>query len=227
MSNMYDFTKTYNPLAGECAHKCKYCYVEDMKRFPVNKKKYSGNPRIDPKAIEKNLGKDHFWFVGSMTDIFAHNVSGSDIEVILDHCRSYPLNTYFFQTKNPQRVSDLIYKGGFLFPDKTIICTTIETNRDYNLSKAPLPRQRASAMSEIQYPKMVTVEPICDFDIDYLLPMISRCKPFQVNIGADSKGNKLPEPEPEKIRELIKELEKFTKVHLKPNLERLLPEIKL
>ena len=34
-------------------------------------------------------------------------------------------------------------------------------------------------------------------------------------------------PEPEKIRELIKELETFTKVHLKPNLERLLPEIKL
>ena len=47
-------------------------------------------------------------------------------------------------------------------------------------------------------------------------------KPIQVNIGADSGGNNLPEPSKEKIIELIFELEKFTKVKQKKNLKRLL-----
>jgi hypothetical protein len=54
--------------------------------------------------------------------------------------------------------------------------------------------------------------------------MILSCKPVQVNIGADSGKNGLPEPSPEKVRTLVHILEKHTAVHIKPNLKRLVPE---
>ncbi len=60
-----------------------------------------------------------------------------------------------------------------------------------------------------------------DFDLDKLVPLISVCRPIQVNIGADSGNNGLPEPSKEKVLKLIEELEKFTKVKQKKNLNRL------
>jgi hypothetical protein len=69
--------------------------------------------------------------------------------------------------------------------------------------------------------RMITIEPIMDFDVMTFSEMILSCEPEQVNIGADSGNNRLPEPSPEKIAALIKALRPFTKVHLKSNLKRL------
>ena len=69
---------------------------------------------------------------------------------------------------------------------------------------------------------MITIEPIMDFDIFVMIEKIKEVSPFQVNIGADSGYNNLPEPSKEKILELILELEKFTTVFRKSNLGRLL-----
>ena len=52
--------------------------------------------------------------------------------------------------------------------------------------------------------------------------MIKRCNPKQVNIGADSGLNGLPEPKKEKVLQLIDELQKFTTIHNKANLKRIL-----
>ncbi len=52
--------------------------------------------------------------------------------------------------------------------------------------------------------------------------MIKLIKPDWVNIGADSKGHNMPEPSKEKILALVKELEKFTEIKNKNNLQRLL-----
>jgi len=52
--------------------------------------------------------------------------------------------------------------------------------------------------------------------------MLKECEPLQVNIGADSGKNGLPEPPIEKVLELVAELEKFTTIHNKSNLGRLL-----
>ena len=60
-----------------------------------------------------------------------------------------------------------------------------------------------------------------DFDLKSLVSMIKFCNPQQVNIGADSGNNRLPEPSPDKIDALIKELDMFTMVKLKANLKRL------
>lgn len=63
-----------------------------------------------------------------------------------------------------------------------------------------------------------------DFDLYQMVGLIKQCSPVQVNIGADSGNNNLPEPSKEKVFELINELEKFTIVHKKKNLNRILPQ---
>ena len=59
-------------------------------------------------------------------------------------------------------------------------------------------------------------------DLDEFAELIYYTTPNQVNIGADSKRNNLPEPSKEKVLALIAELEKFTVVKQKSNLARLL-----
>ncbi|MFX1295603.1 MAG: hypothetical protein ACFFD2_12230, partial [Promethearchaeota archaeon] len=74
-------------------------------------------------------------------------------------------------------------------------------------------------MPNFQY---ITIEPIMDFDLNKFVQLIKVSYPKQINIGADSGNNHLPEPSKEKILELISELKKFTIVHKKKNLNRLL-----
>ena len=50
--NMYPWvTHTWNPLIGECPHRCKYCYVPDMKRGAYLEILYSGVPRVSASAL--------------------------------------------------------------------------------------------------------------------------------------------------------------------------------
>jgi len=60
------------------------------------------------------------------------------------------------------------------------------------------------------------------FDLDIFVKELKDVLPKQINIGADSGNNRLPEPSKENILELIKQLETFTKVKIKKNLNRLL-----
>jgi hypothetical protein len=61
-----------------------------------------------------------------------------------------------------------------------------------------------------------------DFDVDELVELIQACNPDQVNIGADSGNNHLPEPSKDKLQTLIYRLSKFTTIDQKRNLSRLL-----
>ena len=70
--------------------------------------------------------------------------------------------------------------------------------------------------------KMVSIEPIMDFDSRDFLRILQDIKPEFVSIGADSKNNNLTEPSSKKIKELIYHLKRFTKVIIKNNLDRLL-----
>jgi hypothetical protein len=45
--NMYDWCVPWNPLAGECPHKCVYCSTKSLMFRPACKKKYSGELRLD------------------------------------------------------------------------------------------------------------------------------------------------------------------------------------
>lgn len=211
--NMYSFiSHTWNPIKGRCEHDCIYCY---MKKW--------GKPlpdlRLDEKDLKTDLGKGNFIFVGSGTDMFCKCVSDEWRYKVLYKCKLNPKNRYLFQTKNPL---ETLFSS---YPYNTIIGITLETNRDIarHISMAPLPRLRVSSMQRIKLPKMVTIEPIMDFDLNFV-EMIKRCNPEWVNIGADSNRCRkydLPEPTWKQVEELIGELSKFTEVKLKKNLNRL------
>ena len=215
--NMYSWVShTWSPVRG-CEFDCKYCYVKSMRG-------YSTEPRIVEKELTFSLGENKTIFVCSMADLFGGWVQRAWIELVLQHCKDYPKNTYLFQSKNPRRFLDFID----LFPEQTILGTTIETNRDFTLiSKAPRKVSRSVAMREIQsFKKEITIEPIMMFDLDEMVNLIEKAKPNFVAIGADSKGHNLPEPTSDEISQLISELKKFTDVKIKKNLYRIWDEVK-
>ena len=109
-----------------------------------------------------------------------------------------------------------------------IFGTTIETNTTYPIHNAPPPEARAywieKLRRELSRGVMITIEPILDFDVVTMINWLTDIKPLWVNIGADSKGHKLPEPSPEKVKKLIEELKKFTEVKVKDNLKRIMKQ---
>ena len=218
--NMYEFvTHTWNPLGGACPHGCSYCSTSKLKRYPVIREKYSGKPRLYENKFG-DLGSGKFIFVAAQNDLFADNVQPAMIERVLDHCGLFD-NKYLFQSKNPGRMNMYIRTARL----DAIVCTTIETNRHYPeiMKNSPMPLIRAQWMelySDLKH--YVTIEPIMDFDHVELVRLIRMCNPVQVNIGADSGKNGLPEPSRMKIINLIEVLREFTKVEKKTNLERLL-----
>ena len=212
--NMYSWvTHTFNTIKGECPHGCTYCYMKRRgKQKPI---------RFDEKELKTDLGVNNIIFVGSSCDIFANDIPNEWIERTLEHCyKSCHRNGFLLQTKNPERM--LRFRNEFW--DFIRVCTTIETNRVYPeiMKHCPDPWRRVNFFKQFKFNRYVTIEPIMDFDIDEMIEMIKRCNPVQVNIGADSGNNHLPEPSKEKILELIDELKKFTVIDEKRNLKRLL-----
>jgi len=210
-SNMYSWINaTWNTIKGECPHGCSYCYCKRWgKQKPV---------RFDKKELNTDLGSGNFIFVGSSCDMFADEIPEKWILDTLGHCRSFFKNKYLFQSKNPTRFIDF-YK----YYPQSVFCTTIETNRWYKeMGDAPTPTDRMLGIMSTLNDRYITIEPIMDFDLQEMVEIIRLCRPKQVNIGADSGNNNLPEPSKEKILELIDELKKFTVIDIKTNLQRLL-----
>lgn len=214
--NMYDFvTRTFNIIKGRCGHDCSYCYMKRMTQKEL---------RFDVKETGTNLGEGNHIFVGSSTDVFAPDVPKEWIIDTIRHLQKYPDNTYLLQSKNPLRMLHYIE----YLPDDTIFCTTIESNRDYPeiYRNSPNIHTRFAAMTMFKRMEariMFTIEPILDFDPVELSSKIIPLRPVMVAIGADSGGNRLPEPSKEKILELIYYLEKNNiNVVKKKNLGRLL-----
>ena len=223
--NMYDFiTHTSNPIKGLCPHECSYCYMRAIFRD------YHGDEtlRLDEYELKVNYGKNKFIFLGTSTDMFANAVPTEWILQVYDKCLQHPDNKYLFQSKNPGRFLEpqLINHPLMQLKDRICFATTIESNRDYPISKAQSMTERADAMAQLQamgFSVMVTIEPIMDFDHDELVEMLKKIKPFQVNIGCNtSKEIKLPEPTRDQIYALVQELSTFTNVELKSNSKRIL-----
>lgn len=217
--NMYKWvTHCHTPLGGECPHRCSYCSVDHI---PFGRpEKYQGPLRLIEEELEVSYGCDKTIFIGHLTDLFAEAVPEHFIVRVLMHCQRYPFNRYVFQTKNPARYEEFLP----LFPEDSILGTTIETNRfTLGISAAPLPVTRYKTILGLNYPrKFVTIEPILDFDVDILASWIAEIRPKFLNLGADSKNHQLPEPSIEKIEALVAELKKSgIELREKHNLERL------
>jgi len=190
-----------------------------MKKIHQRYRKYWRDLNFSQKEMRTNLGEGNFIFVGSSTDMFSRQVPKKWILDVLNHCNEYPNNTYLFQSKNPERYVEFAIK----LPMGCIIGTTIETNRFIQISKAPNTEDRVFWMSNyIIGDKMVSIEPIMDFDLDVIIKWMRDINPKFVSIGADSKNSGLSEPCPEKVKALILRLGKFTDVRVKKNLGRLI-----
>lgn len=132
------------------------------------------------------------------------------IEAIKKHNKRRPEKIYFFQSKRPE------YFMPFLsdLPANAIILTTLETNRDKGysqISKAPLPTVRYNQLKSLDYPrKVVTIEPVLDFDLDVFVHWIKSINPEYVWLGYNSRPKQvqMPEPDEEKIVRFITELKK-------------------
>lgn len=215
--NMYGFvTHTWNVIKGKCYHDCSYCYMKRFKQHPV---------RFDEKELKTDLGQGNFIFVGSSCDMFNKEIPNYWIEKIIDYCRRYD-NKYLFQTKDPRGFVNRFY------PKNTTLCLTLESNITYPeiMNNSPCPNERLYWFNIFNYydygiNKMLTIEPILNFDLPIFTDIIKQIKPQQINIGADSKGHNLPEPSGYKLSLLIDEIKSMKiKLHLKPNLNRLLKE---
>jgi len=222
--NMYPWvTHMHSHLGGECPHKCGYCYVQTNPHGVAAR--WKGKPRLIKDELEVRYGTGKTIFIEHMDDLFAVGIEDNLIYPILAHCRTYPRNTYVFQSKNPGRASIFLS----LFPSDFMMGTTIETNRIYEDTNAPESKDRYRGMlyfrkSHIKIPTFVTLEPIMDFDLDVLAGWLKEINPSFINIGADSKRCGLPEPPRAKIQALINELRTSTEIKIKSNLDRVTGE---
>jgi len=220
-SNMYSFiTYTWNPVKGKCGYGCTYCYVNKwgQKRSPIH---------IDERELRSNLGSGNYIFVCSGCDLFHPDVPDEWIGRVVHCARQYQDNRYLLHTKNPGRLLELAHSG-LSWPGAATICVTVESNRWFEeMGTASEPEARLSYLARIGDRKMVTIEPVMDFDTAEFSEQIIKCKPVQVNIGADSCGSDLVEPSKAKLNDLIAALKPYMKILLKPNLRRLLPEHEL
>ncbi len=209
-SRMYEFiSHTWNPVKGKCSHNCSYCY---MGKWPQREL------RLDNKELNKNLEQGNSVFIGSGTDLFAANVPSEWIARTLDYADKFD-NKYLLQSKNPERILEF---SEHPIIKKSVVCTTIETNRYYKdiMHNSPIIEARVAAMEKIAslgIATIVTCEPIIDFDINEMVHLIERCKPRLVTIGKNSRDDlHLPEPSDGKLIELISIIGNYTRrVYLK------------
>lgn len=211
-TNMYSLSvKQWNPWAG-CEHECIYCgssFQAQLKRWAKGHCKlcYEYTPHPHEERLNQKLPR-----TGYMQFIFA--VADGDVAFcptqylkrITHRIESEPNKWFLIQSKNPVTFNRV------KFPRNVILGTTIETNRDdlyEGISKAPLPSQRFKDFLEVNHPlKMITHEPVMDFDVDIMIEWDEAINPCMVWLGYDSKRNYLPEPELEKVKILQWELAK-------------------
>jgi len=220
--NMYSWcTHMHTHLRGACPHACPYCYVQAIgKRF--GQTAYTGPQWLDIDQLNIKYGTGRTIFIEHAADLFADAVKPGWIDLILDHCRQWPENTYVFQTRNPNRALNWQDR----FPVRLIIGTTIETNRKAP-GEAPHSRHRAVGLMPELYrhitTRFVTIEPILDFDVPEMLDLIKCARPNFINIGADSKGHGLNEPTADKVLALIEGIKNLgIEIRQKTNLDRIL-----
>lgn len=197
---MFPFiTTTWNPLGGECKHRCGYCWAKKLTE-QYGMQKYLGEPSLTNKDIYRTFKAADFVFTCDMTDLFGQWVPSEMIQAVLDIIQVSPAK-FLLLTKNPARYLD------FKLPPNTVAGVTIES--DINSSgSAPDQMSRITAMRSLKHSKMVSIEPIMDFSENFPYKVVSM-KPDFVAIGYDNYNNGLPEPSLDRVRDLIAVLEEW------------------
>jgi hypothetical protein len=217
-NRMYANTKTWNPFVG-CGFDCLYCeptFKRGVKRFGLASN-CEGCVKYLPHTHGYRLGKIptgyEIIFVAGTGDISfcTPEFTLRIIEAVKENNKKHPEQIYYFQSKNPKYFEQFLTE----FPENVILVTTLETNRDKGYeetSKAPLPSVRYRDFAFLKYPKkVVTIEPIMDFDVPIFTEMIRNINPLYVWIGFNSKPLEvwLPEPSKNKVEWFIDRLTNY------------------
>lgn len=216
--NLETTTSTYI-VEGLASHNCWARRLAETKLKDTPRYKDGFIPKLVEKELNTRFKPGEFVFVSDMGDLFGDWVPTEWIEDVLEIIMFSKNSKFLLQTKNPKRFQE------FTLPYNTYLGTTIETNRDYSLSKAPAPFERYYWMKKliIKPPyKFLSIEPIMDFDLDQLLYWIEEINPSIIEVGADNYKNNLPEPSWDKVERLLKGLREICPdVKEKDGLERL------
>ena len=208
---MYAAAKTWNPYKG-CHFDCIYCRPSFQKQAKRQKNRckecYDYKPHRHNSRLNK-IPSAEIIFVCGNADISFCNDRDYIIEIIRsikEHNKRCPYKTYYFQSKKPGYFKEFLTE----FPANVVLLTTLETNRDAgyeNVSKAPIPSERYKQFLNLDYSrKVVTIEPLMDFDVNVFSQWIIDIKPEYVWLGLNSRPSSvsLPEPSAEKLAEFVK-----------------------
>lgn len=209
-------TATWNPISG-CLYNCIYCWARDLAITKLkNTQRYATGfkPSLNEKEFSSRFVKGDLIFVSDMGDMFADFIPDSWIKQVLDHIKRFPEADFLFMTKNPKRYLEILP----YIPKNAILGVTIETNNDkiiqtHKVSTAPLPSERYQAMKKLDWDrKLVSIEPILDFDLTTFVKWINDINPFIVYVGYDNYFHKLREPTLENTLNLMQKLPESTLV---------------
>ena len=198
---------TWNPITG-CMYNCVYCwarnYAKRLAAMDIEPYKTHGfKPAFAEWRLKQNLPKGGFIFVSDMGDMWGDWIPKEWILKVLNMLTAKPKTRFLFLTKNPLRYHEFLN----MFTDNMILGATIETNRSNKLSRAPPQKERFEAMRSLNWKhKAVVVEPILDFDPEFV-DWIKEIRPEMVYVGYDNYNNGLPEPQLNKTKALINELQ--------------------
>jgi DNA repair photolyase len=196
-------TGTWNPVTG-CLYECKYCWARELATTKLkNSHRYQNGfkPMLNEIEFRSKFSKGDTIFVSDMGDLFGKFIPRDWIRRVIRHTSLFPEANFLFLTKNPQRYHEFIGE----IPQNAILGATIETNIDsYVQEKVPSPTERYIAMKELPWSrKIVSIEPILDFDIEVFSKWIEDILPFLVYIGYDNYNHELKEPTQNKTLELL------------------------
>jgi len=206
---MYDNARTWNPFKG-CLFDCLYCrpsFQAQAKRQMHNCSKcYNYIPHTHEDRLAKIPSAEIIFVCGNSDISFCDpDYTKRIIDAVKIHNRRCPDKTYFFQSKKPSYFEPFLKE----FPGNVILLTTLETNRDEGyreIAKAPLPTDRYRQLLELNYPrKVLTIEPVMDFDLDIFSSWIVELAPEYIWLGFNSRPKQvhLPEPSENKLLEFI------------------------
>jgi DNA repair photolyase len=203
-------TSTWNPISG-CLYDCRYCWAKNLAltKLKTTKRYFNGfKPSLNTSEFKVRFRKGDLVFVADMSDMFAPFIQEKWIKQVLDHIRQFPEADFLFMTKNPKRYLELLP----FIPQNAILGATIETNIDSiicegKVSLAPPPSERAEAMRKLEWDrKIVSIEPILQFDLNTLVKWLTDIDPFIVYVGYDNYCNQLREPSLQKTLKLMETL---------------------